>query len=108
MHIATTGRRKEARAHPLCLKKEKKKERGLKKMLSNGEKQQLLQSAPQPPSPAVIITTNIAIMGLYILTLSTHTRSYLIFGVAEQLLPGLHEADCDDRARVATEGTHWL
>ena len=38
----------------------------------------------------------------------TRTNSYLIFGVAEQLLLGLHEANCGDRARVPAERTNWF
>lgn len=75
---------------------------------NSGSHNGYLSSAPQPPSPAVIITINITMMELYIFTLSRHTDSYLIFGVAEQLLLALHEADGDDRACVPTEHTHWL
>lgn len=55
-------------------------------------------------------------IGLFIITLSflaercthTDTHSHLVFGVAEQLWLGLHEANCGDRARVPAERTHWL
>lgn len=52
-------------------------------------------------------------IGLFIITLSflaahRDTHSYLIFGVAEQLLLGLHEANCRDGTCVLTEDTNWL
>jgi len=49
-------------------------------------------------------------LNFYIICVSrvTHTKthSYLVFGIAEQLLLGLHEVNSSDRARVPSERKH--
>lgn len=66
--VLQLGEEKKHKHQHLCIRK-----KSIKKMWSNSSYNGDQSSAPQPPPPAIIITINIAAMGLYIFTISTHT-----------------------------------